>query len=258
MVKLGKSFSSAYGTTTFDLRGDAFVFFDQTRYSHGTLQFQGQQAFTPETKLSLRYYYSPDLFLGDNEERRSGHFEEAEEEVTSHIGSIRLDQELQPGLELRLLARYGARLYNEAFEQRNTNFWTVGPHLEWQVLPKLKLGLAYHYEKGLADGRNQPQFEDDISYVNHYSSIDLDIELSERFSLMTAFHYEYNDWLSHLEGDERNGAHETVYQGEVLLIYRVTEQTRAYTGMQYSKRKESFEEDAIANTNVGIRIQTDF
>jgi len=258
MVKLSKSLESGYGTTTLDLRGDGFIFFDHTQYSNGSLFLQGQQAFTPRTKLLLRYYYNPDLFLGDNEERRSGNFEIAPERVSSQIGSLRLDQELAEGLEFRLLARYGNRRYNQPYRQRDTNFWTVGPHLEWQLLPAIRLGLAYHYERGLADGRNQPQYEDDISYDNHYASADLDFELTEQLSLVTAFHFEHNNWLSGLEGDERNGANENVYQGEMLLVYRITEKTRAYGGVQHSSRKESFEAEGIANTNVGIGVQTEF
>jgi hypothetical protein len=75
-----------------------------------------------------------------------------------------------PDLSVRLLNRYGMRRYNEAFSERDINFWTIGPHMDWRVAPKVKLGFSYHYERGLAEGRKQPQFEDDTSYVNHYLS----------------------------------------------------------------------------------------
>jgi hypothetical protein len=130
--------------------------------------------------------------------------------------------------------------------------------LEWTFLPKATFGLSYHFERGLADGRNQPQYEDDVSYDNHYVSADLDFELTERFSLGLAFHYERNNWLSQLEDDERNGAHENVYQGEAILAYRVTESIRSYLGVQHSSRQESFEPQAITNTNVGLGVAASF
>lgn len=68
------------------------------------------------------------------------------------------------------------------------------------MAPKVKLGLSYHYERGLAEGRTQPQFEDDTSYINHYLSGDVDVELTERFSLFTAVHFEHNIWTSGLAG----------------------------------------------------------
>jgi predicted porin len=110
----------------------------------------------------------------------------------------------------------------------------------------------------LADGRNQPRYEDDVSYINHYGSIDLDFELSERFSFSTAFHYERNNWTSSFQEDERNGAHENVYQGEAILSYQISEALKTYTGVQYSSRKENFEVDAATNLNVGLGLTAKF
>ena len=228
VLDVANSFLNRYGTTTVDIRGQGFIFTDQTRFTHGTLRVQGVHAFTPETRVRLRYYYAPNQYLGENEERHSGMQESlASEVLTSHIWSARVEQALTRTLEVRLLTRYGKRLYNENFSQRNTDFWTIGPHMEWKVLPQARLGLSYHYERGLADGRNQPQFKDDVSYVNHYASVDVDIELAERLTLMTAFHYELNNWTSGIVGDERRGAHEHVYQGEVMLVRQLTRRPRS-------------------------------
>ena len=42
------------------------------------------------------------------------------------------------------------------------------------------LVFGYHYERGLADGRNQPQFRDDVSYINHYATIGLEAEVTDQ------------------------------------------------------------------------------
>ena len=207
-LDVAKSFATRYGTTTVDVRGQGFILTDNTRFNQGSLRLQGVHEFTPETRIRLRYYYAPNQFLGDNEERHSGTRQIASEELTSHIWSARVERALTPDLEIRLVARYGLRRYGENFSERNTDFWTIGPHLEWKIMPRVKLGISYHYERGLAEGRNQPQFEDDVSYVNHYASADLDIELAGRLTLMTAFHYERNNWTSGIEGEGRPGGHE--------------------------------------------------
>jgi len=150
------------------------------------------------------------------------------------------------------------RRYNEAFSERDINFWTIGPHVNWRVAPNLKLVLSYHYERGLAEGRNQPQFVDDTSYVNHYLSVDADVELTERLSLLTAFHYEYNIWTSGLAGDERNGAYENLYQGEVILAYQLTDSVQGYGGVQHSIRKKSFESSSIKETNLDVGLSARF
>ena len=258
LLDVANSFATRYGTTTIDIRGHGFIFTDNTRFNQGSLRVQGVHEFTPETRIRLRYYYAPNQFLGDNEERQSGTTQITSEVLTSHIWSARVERELSPELEVRLLARYGLRRYNKNFSERNTDFWTIGPHLEWKIAPRVKLGISYHYERGLAEGRNQPQFEDDVSYVNHFVSADLDIELLERLTLMTAFHYERNNWTSGIVGDERQGAHENIYQSEVMLVRPVTEAARVFGGVQWSSRKESFNAESVKNTNVGIGLNMVF
>ena len=257
-VTIGKSFHNSLGTTELSLRGQGFIFADNTQYGHGTVRVQAVQAFSEATRLRMRYYYAPNLFLGDNENRLSGAEGLAGETVTSHIWSARLERNLTHDIEVRLLGRYGLRRYNETFAHRDTNFWTVGPHLNWHISERVTLGLAYHYERGLADGRQQTAFEDDISYANHFASVDLDVELTERLSLITAVHYERNNWTSEIVGDERRGAHENVVQGEVVLVRQLTDHLRAFAGFQRSNRKQSFESEGIKNTNFFLGIDGTF
>jgi hypothetical protein len=247
-----------FGTLELSAKGQGFIYTDNTRFNHGTLRLDALQAFSPSTRVLARFYYAPDLFLGDNESRQPGSTGLTEESVSSSIWSARIEQALTPEWEVRLLTRYGLRRYNEAFSQRDTDFFTVGPHIEWRMTPGVKLGLGYHYERGLADGRNQPHLRDDVSYVNHYGSADVEAELTERFSFAAAFHYERNNWTSGIPGDERQGAHEDIFQGEAILYYRLNRQARVGFGVQRSNRKQSFEESSVKNTNVGFGIEGTF
>jgi hypothetical protein len=274
MLDVARSFASDYGKTTFEIRGQGFVYVDQTRYSHGTLRFQALQEFSAKTAVLFRYYFAPDLFLGENEVRVPGlqgehegdesqdtgaePIELAAERVSSQIGSLRVSQELTDGLELRLLGRYGTRRYNEKFQQRNLNFWTLGPHVAWRLGRGVKWVLGYHYERGTANGVDQPLLADDVSYINNYVSTELEIEFAERFTLITGLHFERNDWTSALPGDERNGAFETIWQGEALLVYRMTEKTKIYGGVQHSSRSENIRPGSVPNTNVALGIQASF
>jgi len=250
--------TNGLGRLVLNVHGQGFVFTENPQFNHGTLRAQATQDLSPNTRVQARFYYAPDQFLGDNEERQSGQNQLTAEKFTSYIWSTRLIHDVTSDLSVRLLGRYGLRRYNDVFSERNTDFWTIGPHVDWRVAPKIKLGLSYHYERGLAEGRNQPQFEDDTSYINHYISADVDVELTERLSLLTAFHFEHNIWTSSLAGDERNGAHENIYQGEVILAYNLTESIQGFGGAQRSSRKESFESSSIQNTNVGIGLSARF
>jgi len=258
LMSVTRSLTNSLGRLDLNVQGQGFVFTDNPQFNHGTLRLQATQELSSATRVQARFSYAPDQFLGDNEERQSGQQQLSAEKLTSYIWSTRLIHDVTPDLSVRLLNRYGMRRYNEAFSERDINFWTIGPHVDWRVAPKVKLGLSYHYERGLAEGRNQPQFEDDTSYINHYLSADADVELTERLSLLTAFHFEHNIWTSGLAGDERNGAYENIYQGEVILAYRLTDSIQGFGGVQRSSRKESFESSSIKNTNVGIGLSARF
>jgi len=257
-LNISTSLQNRLGTLQLSALGQGFIFTEDSRFNQGMLRLQAVQSVSPETRLRLRYEYVPDQFLGDNEDRHPGQTGLVAEKLTSNIWSARIEHDVTPDLEVKLLGRFGMRRYNEAFAERDTNFYTIGPHVDWRITQKVSFGFGYHYERGLADGRNQPQLEDDVSYINHYFTADLDIELIERLSLLTAFHYEYNIWTSSIAGDERNGAHENVFQGEAILVRHLNERVRVFGGVQRSSRKESFEQSAVKNTNVGIGVQADF
>ena len=200
MVDITRSLTNNLGQLDLNVQGEGFIFTENPEFTHGTLRLQATQALSSTTRVQARFSYAPNQFLGNNEERQSGQELVMAEKLTSYIWSTRLIHDVTPDLSVHLFGRYGLRRYNEAFSERNMDFWTIGPHVEWRVAPKVKLGLSYHYERGLAEGRTQPQFEDDTSSINHYLSGDVDVELTERFSLFTAVHFEHNIWTSGLAG----------------------------------------------------------
>jgi hypothetical protein len=254
-------------TTTFDLlgrktellvRGQGFVFVDHSKFNHGSLGVQADHDLTSSTKLSLRYFFGPDLFLGKNEVREpeegGGQPPRLEDEsLTTNFWAVAIDQQL-PGasdITLRLLGRYGLRNYDKAFEQRDTKFWTIGAHLEWALTPTVGFALGYHYERGLADGRHQPELKDHISYYNHFATGELEIELTEQVGLELGVHYEFNGWTTGIDGDERKGQHENLVQGDIATRYQVTEAIQMTAGFQAAYRKESFE-DKLTNYNIWV------
>lgn len=258
LFNANRSLTNGLGHLALNMRGQGFIFTTNPEFTHGTLRVQAIQDLSPTVRVKARYYYAPNQFLGNNEERQSGHRRIVGENVTSHIWSTRLFYDMTPALSFQLLGRYGLRRYNEAFSERDTNFWTVGAHVGWRVTHAIMLGLTYHYERGLAEGRSQPALADDTSYVNHYLTADVDVELTEHLALLTGIHYERNDWTSELTDDERRGGHEDIYQGEVRLGYHLTDSFLVFGGFQYSIRKQSFEEHAISESNVGLGLSIHF
>jgi hypothetical protein len=99
-------------------------------FNHGSVRVRMRKEFDDRTRLRLYYFVLPDLFLARNTEQRSGRDLLLDERVTTNFWSVHLERDLLPGVTLRLLSRYGVRDYNQAFAERNTRFWTVGPHID--------------------------------------------------------------------------------------------------------------------------------
>ena len=258
MAEVSTSFDFMGRKSGLRVRGQGFVFVDNSRFNHGSLGVEANHDLTSSTNLKLAYFFGPDLFLGRNEVRvpEEGLGEPLrfkDEEFSTHYWVGKLDQQL-PGandMTLRLLGRYGLRDYNKSFNQRDTKFWTIGTHLEWAVTHTVDFALGYHYERGLADGRHQSELNDDISYYSHFATGELEIDISEQLELELAVHYEFNGWTTGIEEDERKGEDETVVQGDIATSYQITDTIQLRVGFQAARRKESFE-DKLTNYNISV------
>lgn len=73
--------------------------------------------------------------------------------------------------------------------------------------------------------------------------------LARAWKIEIGLHYERNNWTSDLPGDLRNGAHETVAQGDLIVTHRLSRVATLAAGVQRQQRKESFEENPVTGTN---------
>ena len=255
-AELKRAFSSAFGRTELSVKAQGFVFATNPIYNHGTFRFEIEQDLTRSLMLRVNYYYAPDLFLARNTQRSTGI--KADERVSTHIYSAHLEGRPTEDLTLRLLTRYGSRDYNAAFQNRDTTIWTVGPHVEWAAARWLDVTAGYHYERGLADGRNQPQAKDDVSYINHYLALGLMIKPMEDHAIFLGADYEHNIFTSTIVGDERRGEKEDIYQWE--LEYRRTLGPRAVftAGFQRSVRVSNIPARSVPDNNTWLGLEYTF
>ena len=255
LVEAIRSFSSRWAPTDISLKSQGYIFARNPLFDHGSVRVRVGKEFDDRTRLRLYYFVLPDLFLARNTEHRSGQGLLVDERVTTNFWSAHLERDLLPGVTLRLLSRYGVRDYNQAFAERNTHFWTVGPHIDWEIRSWLTMTVGYHYERGLADGRHDPQFAADISYINHYVSTEWTARFSPQTSLKMAFHYENNIFTSNLVGDRRRGGAEEVYQVDVQWSHRLSDAWTASVGFQRSQRHITFEEHPVIDWNAFVGVQ---
>ena len=258
-AELEWSGTNSMGKINLSLDAGGYVFADQAAFTHGLYELQLSQTLPTNTKVSLIYNLVPDLFLGKNAYRsRVGAESEQDETLTSQYWSLHLDQPITNSLTVRLLGRYGLRNYNEPFQHRDTDFWTIGPHIEWAINPGMELLLGYHYEQGTAEHQRTAHFPDDVSYINHYASAEFKIRLLEKLTSLFIFDYETNGFTSRRLDDEHLGASEDVYQGEIELLYELDESATVKLGWQHSSRKLTTEQQAVKNNNVWLGLEYAF
>lgn len=249
-IDVRRTFHSSWGRTVLEANGQGFIFATNPGYTHGTYGLSLAQDLTHDTTMRVNYFYGPNMLIGKNKNRHSEMEELIDERVSTHYWSTYVEHHIGSGVLVRLLGRYGARNYNEAFNQRDLSFWTIGPHMEWIITPTIQLLLGYHYERGLADGRKQAFIRDDVSYVNHYVSSELVIHVSEKGGVVLGAEFERNNFTSGIESDEHVGANEMIYQGNIEYHYNVIPTMALKLGFQRGGRKFSFEPKWVSNTNI--------
>jgi hypothetical protein len=238
-VELIRSGSVGLGRNELSVKAHGFIYTDKPIFNHGEYRIQDRQWLNSDTNVLLRYRYLPNLFLGPNFERRSGDRTVQEERVTSHNFRAEFERRVNREVTATLVGRYGLRFYNDAFAERDTQFYSVGPRVTYQAVPWIGFGLAYLYERGLADGRNEPQFQDDVSYYLHFLSFDTELRLMPKLSLSLLYVYVRKIFTSGITGDTHQGRQDDTHQGRVELRYEVAGNAAATLGYQRTQRSSN-------------------
>ena len=250
--------SSRWGLTELSFKAHGFLYTNNPIFNHGDYRLQLNQQVAPGTTVMLRYRYVPNLFLGPNVERQSGNRLPEDERVTSHSWRLQLERQFTEQWMVVLVGRYGLRLYNEAFSERDTTFYTIGPRLEFRPSPWILLTLDYLYERGLADGRNQPQFQDDVSYRQHFVSFGTLFQLWGPLSLELLYAYRNKIFTTTIAGDPLQGDLDQLHQGTAELHYDFSLAMRLTLGFQRTQRTSNLASRDFFNTNGSIGVQYRF
>jgi hypothetical protein len=247
------------GKISWSTKAGGYVFVDQTKFSHSVFETQVSQTFSTKTKIHLRYNFIPDLYLGQNTyiDGNSETYDQ-DEIVTTNYWSIQVDQPLNNNLTASLYGRYGLRNYNAPFQYRNTQFWTLGPRLDWAINDKTQLLVGYHYELGNAASEKSVNAHDNVSYTSNYTSAELTIQLLERLSTVFIIDYEKNNFTSNNINDLEYGTSEDVYQGEIACLYKLHPSATVKLGWQYGDRKLTSDDQNIVINNVWLSLISSF
>jgi hypothetical protein len=231
-----RSSSLTLGPNELSLKAQGFIFTNNPIFNHGDYRLQFIQGLSSDTSLLLRYRNVPNQFLGPNFERRTGNELIQEERVSSQTWRTEIEHRVNESWTLTLIGRYGLRAYNDAFAERDTKFWTIGSEMGYVVNSRIAVSIGYLYERGLADGRGNTQFNDDVSYRLHAVSAGMNLTLIEPLSLHVAYIYRRKDFTSELLGDLHLNRHDDSHQGMAEFRYRLNEATSLSASFQRTQR----------------------
>jgi opacity protein-like surface antigen len=257
-IDVRRTTSSALGSSELSFKADGFLYTNNPIFNHGDYRAQLHQQVASNTWLLLRYRYAPNLFLGPNFERQSGTRLLTEERVTEHAWRMHVEQKLNDRWTATLVGRYGLRFYNEVFSERDTEFYTIGSSVQLRATSWAALTLDYLYEIGLADGRNEPQFKDDVSYRQHFVSLGTRFRLTEPLSLELTYAYRRKQFTSSVIGDPFRGTMDNLHQGTAEVHYNLSAAARFTVGFQRTQRSSSLAVRDFFNTNTSLALQYRF
>ena len=256
-LRVMKFIPNSWGQTAFTIKARGFVYAVNPEFSQTGIYLEGVHAFNPGTAIRLRFFTAPDQLLGQAEVDRDGLNGLQDARVTSHIGAVRLDKRLSEHFEVQLYGRAGIRRFNQPFAERDTFLWAIGPRLVWHVTHHARVVVGYQYERGLAEGRHQPELHDDGSYVQHFASVALEADLTEHLELELDFHYERNNFTSGIPEDHHHFlGGENIFLGSGRLLYQLTDNTALTFTVQRANRNLHTDHERAQhhNTNVGLGV----
>jgi hypothetical protein len=256
----GRWSPSGNGTPTeLGFKALGFIYTNHPNFNHGDFRFHVRQKLSQTNSIKLRYQAEPDVFLQPNFESRTGRRTIQDQRVSSHIGSFEFEQRLGKRWDVMLESRFGVRLYNEPFAQRDTRFWTVGPALTYALTDQVKFIAGYLFERGLADGRDDARFNDDVSYVTHLLSVGLDAEVNQSLSLHLSYVYKRKLFTTDLAADpEHFNRRDDSHQGNIDLRYKMTERANLVLGFKRTERSSTNPLFPYKSNVVSLAIQYRF
>ena len=257
-VRLARSWSSRLGISELSFKTEGALYTKNPAFDNAYYRLALRQELEPKkTAVQLIYRYTPHQLLGPGRVRsQSSEYDEVR--TTSHVWRGELERHLTDRWTATFIGRYGLRFYNEPFAERDTRFWSIGPQLQYAVMPWSTITVAYLYERGLAAGREDPQTDLDMSYYLHYVSFGVEFRLAAPLSLNLGYIYRFRGWTSDLAGDIEFGRRDATHQGVAEIRYAASDALHLRIGFQQTQQHSTLQSRSFHATTVSYGAEYRF
>lgn len=257
-IEMTRALSTNWGRTELSVKAQGFLYTEHAIFNHAEYRLQAKQELDRDTSLLLRYRYVPNLFLGPNFSVQTSPSSLQEERVSSNGWRAEVERKLSEDWTVALIGRYGLRLYNQPFVERDTTFYTGGGQAGYLAAPWARLTLAYLYERGLADGRNNLQLKDDVSYVQQFISFKTEFRLADPLTLDLDYVFRLTDFTSTIIGDSHRHRQDVTNQGLAELRYATTKALALSLSVQQTQRTSTASASGFNDTITSVGAQYAF
>ena len=257
-IEVKRALATNWGKTELSVKAHGFLYTEHSIFNHAEYRLQARQELDRDTTLLLRYRYVPNLFLGPNFSVQTSPRSLQEERVSSNGWRAELERKLSEDWTVALIGRYGLRLYNQPFAERDTTFYTGGGQVGYLAAPWARLTLAYLYERGLADGRGNLQLKDDVSYIQNFISFNTEFRLAEPLFLDLTYVYRLTDFTSTIIGDSHRHRQDVTNQGRAELRYAATKALTLSLSVQQTQRTSTAGTSGFNDTITSVSAQYTF
>lgn len=257
-IRVGRSWSSRLGISDVSFKTEGALYTQNPSFNNAYYRLAYRQELQPKkTAVQFIYRYTPHQLLGPGR-IRSQSDEYGEVRTTSHIWRAELQRQITERWVGTFISRYGLRLYQEPFTERDTQFWSIGPQIEFAVRSWSIITVAYLYERGLAAGRDDPQTDLDMSYFLHYASFGVRFELAKPLWLNLGYIYRFRGFTSDLAGDIEFGRRDVIHQGAAELRYAVSDSLHLRLGFQQVQQHSTLGSRSFYSSTVTYGVEYRF
>jgi hypothetical protein len=257
-VRVGRSWLSRLGTGEVSFKTEGALYTQNPSFDNAYYRLAYRQELEPKkTAVQFIYRYTPHQLLGPGRvTSQSDEFGEVR--TTSHIWRAELQRQITDRWAATLISRYGLRLYQEPFTERDTHFWSVGPQVEFAVRSWATITAAYLYERGLAAGRDDPQTDLDMSYFLHYASFGVRFQLAKPLWLNLGYIYRFRGFTSDLAGDIEFGRRDVIHQGAAEIRYAIWDALHLRLGFQQIQQHSTLGSRSFYSSTVTYGVEYRF
>ncbi len=226
-----------------DISGDFYT------YNHsrnlGTYQIGLKQGIGRKVHALISYTLIPREFVGISREN-PGSGISVGETITTHTTRFRIEREIQD-IDLGLTVHHKFKDYNDAFEVQDSDIYGVGLESKIYSAYGLKTRIAYLFELGVASGRNNPNFKNDLSYRSHQLRISPEIRVNRQLAIGIRYEIKYKAFTTNLPGDTNHyGRDDTMHTVGANIYYELSKTLETKLGYERVMKRPNKNKDFFA------------